>query len=653
MSNNTFNKTCINLFFVMFLILTSYFITQSYSANSPEQFVEVNADEYYKSIQLRGKSYEFYETHRPIELNRIGFFWFANPSSVITIRFNEDFELIVDGVVQEYEAPGSLFVFRFRGLCPAPLYYRNIEGSKEIFMYGSCEEYVYTSHKRGDSIHESPLFNVSDLEDLGQTAYGFTPNDFNNNGYMDFAVSWSTSTSLESLPYAFISIYYNNKDGTFTREEVYTHAFDYEFRGAINDLDSGDFNGNGHIDLLFTYSESVPWDDLRKKTNGTVNLLFNDGMGNFCNETMIVRHCSDISDLNGRYNPVVSCFDFNNNGLIDFAIGDNSGIVELYQNMGSGEFVSAGIIHEYGRLSWGIAHGDFTGDGAIDLIISAENEDERGRGHIYLKKNRFVESNGSLYFDEGPGKIIADISAGRGACRIETIDYTGNGLLDVVAGTTHLDLFINQGDSFDRYRVGRLPERDGYEDHLHWGGMTSFDVNMNGREDLIIGGVQGVVRFLLNDFSELPPLLPVISGDSSCRKGIEYDYVIYTKDINYDDVYYSVDWGDGTGSGWIGPYRSGNEVVVSHTWNDYGAYTIRVQAKDTNDQLSQVKEFQVLLLREADSSILYPGSVLYSFFAHRLNDRINQLWSITGQIQGWGNGRVSEVDEWKYCNTFI
>jgi len=108
-----------------------------------------------KKIQLKGECYEFSETHFLIELNRIGPFWFSCPSSVLTFRFREDFELIVDGVVQDLEPPMTIFVFRFRGFCPPPIYYRYINDSKKISVYGSCEEYLCFPTIEEDNIHET------------------------------------------------------------------------------------------------------------------------------------------------------------------------------------------------------------------------------------------------------------------------------------------------------------------------------------------------------------------------------------------------------------------------------------------------------------------------------------------------------------------
>jgi hypothetical protein len=464
------------------------------------------------------------------------------------------------------------------------------------------------------------LFNVSDIVDLGQIAWGVTHNDFNGDGLMDFAVTASDS------PETNISIFYNDGDMGFTRNVVYGFS---NFLWCIEDLDSGDFDLDGDIDLMFSHSEWIDRGGLGWKTNGTVYLLFNDGNGTFGNETLIARHCSDIEEEYGRFNPVVCPADFDNDGDLDFVVGDNSGIVEFYKNNGSGGFTSNGIIHDYGQLSWGLTSGDFDLDGDTDIIVAAEYENEHGYGRICLKKNLLVESDGSTCFEEGPGEDIIYIQSGLGTCYLDSMDYNGDGLLDFVAGRTSVNVFINHGDFFDNFYIGELPGQNNYVDHLYYGGMTSFDMNHDDKEDLITGGVQGVIRFCINNFSQLPPLKPIIYSDARPKYGVEHEYYIYTKDINGNDVFYFVDWDDGNDSGWIGPYASGEEIIVTHTWN-YGAYKIRVLAKDTNGQESYTREYQTLILRESNRNARGDGifSLLDNPFNHRICSLLYRMYNM-------------------------
>ncbi|MFO8133757.1 MAG: hypothetical protein R6U10_07520 [Thermoplasmatota archaeon] len=51
-------------------------------------------------------------------------------------------------------------------------------------------------------------------------------------------------------------------------------------------------------------------------------------------------------------------------------------------------------------------------------------------------------------------------------------------------------------------------------------------------------------------------------------------------------LYLYVDWGDGINSGWIGPYASGEEVILTHSWTSAGDYTIKARTIDVYGQTS-------------------------------------------------------------------
>ena len=45
---------------------------------------------------------------------------------------------------------------------------------------------------------------------------------------------------------------------------------------------------------------------------------------------------------------------------------------------------------------------------------------------------------------------------------------------------------------------------------------------------------------------------------------------------------YYVDWGDGTNSGWVGMYNSGEEFKLKHKFTNKGTYIIKAKARDEN-----------------------------------------------------------------------
>ena len=78
-----------------------------------------------------------------------------------------------------------------------------------------------------------------------------------------------------------------------------------------------------------------------------------------------------------------------------------------------------------------------------------------------------------------------------------------------------------------------------------------------------------------------PPNTPNIHGQTNGKTGETYEYCIDAAvDPDGDDIWVYWNWGDGTNSGWLGPYASGEEICESHTWAEDGTYTIKAKLKD-------------------------------------------------------------------------
>jgi len=78
-----------------------------------------------------------------------------------------------------------------------------------------------------------------------------------------------------------------------------------------------------------------------------------------------------------------------------------------------------------------------------------------------------------------------------------------------------------------------------------------------------------------------PPNTPTITGKTNGTIITPYNYTIQTTDPDQDDVKYYIDWGDNTTT-ITGFNESGEEIIVSYTWNTKGTYNIQVKAIDIN-----------------------------------------------------------------------
>jgi len=118
-----------------------------------------------------------------------------------------------------------------------------------------------------------------------------------------------------------------------------------------------------------------------------------------------------------------------------------------------------------------------------------------------------------------------------------------------------------------------LPPEQGWED------IYPADINDKGQ---IVGlGYRtdiGWRAFLMTPVTE--PAVPTLAGPTIGTVEQSYEYSVVSIDPSEDDLYYEINWGDDTNSGWLGPYASGQQILVQHTWNEKGTYSIKAKTKD-------------------------------------------------------------------------
>jgi hypothetical protein len=91
---------------------------------------------------------------------------------------------------------------------------------------------------------------------------------------------------------------------------------------------------------------------------------------------------------------------------------------------------------------------------------------------------------------------------------------------------------------------------------------------------------------LIYEYINHPPATPTLDGETDLKKFKNYTYTFSTTDPDGDQVYYLVEWGDGTSTGWI------TETSATHSW-DKGTYLIRCKAKDEFGAESAYAELEV------------------------------------------------------------
>jgi len=119
-----------------------------------------------------------------------------------------------------------------------------------------------------------------------------------------------------------------------------------------------------------------------------------------------------------------------------------------------------------------------------------------------------------------------------------------------------------------------------------------------------------------------PPDIPAIDGPAKGKPGTEYTYDICASDPDGDNIYYCINWGDGTAEVCIGPYPSGTCATAKHTWTKKGTYTVKAKARDIYDAESDWGTLSVSIPRT------------YNPFILRLLERFPNMFPILRHLMG-------------------
>jgi hypothetical protein len=329
---------------------------------------------------------------------------------------------------------------------------------------------------------------------LETTGNGVAIFDYDGDGAEDLFFANGTTLKAKPGEAGRPQLYHNDGKGHFT--DVAAKA-GLTQAGWGQGVCAGDFDNDGHTDLLVTYY-------------GVNRLLRNRGNGTF--EDATAKAGLPVTGV--RYGSGCTFFDYDRDGWLDLFVSNyvdskietaprpgQSAFCEwkglavmcgprglplasnvLYRNDGHGRFTdlsaAAGILKPGGRYSLGAVAADFDGDGWPDLYVACDAVASLlfHNRHDGTFEERGVEAGVAYNFD---GRA----QAGMG---VAVADYDGDGRLDI-AKTNFLgdltSLFHNDDGRFftDVAREAGL----GAQQLLGWG-VAFVDVDDDGWKDLVI-----------------------------------------------------------------------------------------------------------------------------------------------------------------------
>jgi hypothetical protein len=126
-----------------------------------------------------------------------------------------------------------------------------------------------------------------------------------------------------------------------------------------------------------------------------------------------------------------------------------------------------------------------------------------------------------------------------------------------------------------------------------------------------------------------PPQAPTIDGPISGKVEISYNFTFNSVDLDGEDVYYQIKWGDGYVEDWIGPFASGEDFEIAHTYSNKNTYTLEAKARDIYGDESDIATYEITIPR---SRFIYNSffNLIFERFPNleRLFDLLNYNYRI-------------------------
>jgi hypothetical protein len=285
--------------------------------------------------------------------------------------------------------------------------------------------------------------------------------DFNGDGKLDIAVgnfSGPYNQGVANYIGDSVTILLGNGDGTFTPAPGSPVAVGY----GPDALVVGDFNGDGKLDLAVAND----WDN-------NVTILLGNGDGTFT-------PAPGSPVAVGVEPSALAVGDFNRDGKLDLAVAnfeDNS--VTILLGQGNGSFTPAPnspVSIESPTLPYGLAAGDFNGDGLLDLAVSGFGDDTVA----------ILSGNGDGTFTPVAGCCGTSVE-GTKTLAMAAADFRGTGKLDLVVSVLNMVVlyavdyvtsFLSNADgSFTPSNFSILVPNDAYA-------MAVGDFNGDGQPDI-------------------------------------------------------------------------------------------------------------------------------------------------------------------------
>jgi len=407
---------------------------------------------------------------------------------------------------------------------------------------GKTKSHLYRNEGTGKFTEVGEKAGVSDIG----WGMGVAVGDYNNDGFEDLYVTCLGPDYL----------FKNNGDGTFTNVTAKAGVSDPRWSTGASFVD---YDRDGDLDLFVTnyvdfdvnnlpefgqgkscQYKSIPVQCGPRGLKGAGDSLYrNNGNGTFTD----VSKAAGVSDPDGYYGLGVITSDFDEDGLIDIFVANDSTPNFHFRNKGDGTFEEVGFVAGTGvnengseQGSMGVTVADYDHDGKLDLFVT----------NFADEYNTLYHNNGKNSFtDLSYAAKVAAVSLPYVGWGTKFFDYNNDGWVDLFVANGHV---YPQLPGYRQRRLLHRNNRDGTfsevsadfgavltEDRVSRG-VAFGDIDNDGDIDLIIADLDGPPQLLRNDGGNTDnSILIKTVGVKSNRSGIGARVTVVSGDLTQVD----------------------------------------------------------------------------------------------------------------------
>jgi hypothetical protein len=398
------------------------------------------------------------------------------------------------------------------------------------------------------NLGDGTFADVTDKAGVGDVGWGMgaAVADYNNDGFEDLYVTCVGPNHLLK----------NNGDGTFTDVTDKAGVGDPRWSAGAAFFD---YDADGRLDLFVSNYVAFDFNNLPEFGRGKLcqykgiavqcgprglpgegdSLYHNNGDGTFTD----VSKKAGVADANGYYGLGVIASDFDEDGLVDLFVANDSTPNFHYKNNGDGTFREVGFtsglaVNENGseQGSMGVTVADYNHDGRLDLFVTNFDDD-----YNTLYRNDGRDS----FTDVSHAARVAAVSLPYVGWGTKFFDYDNDGWVDLFVANGHV---YPQIPSYQQRNFIHRNNRDGTftDTNVPLGALANEkrvgrgaafgDLDNDGDLDIVLNNLDGAAQVLRNDGgSTSNSILVKLVGVKSNRGGVGARVKVVAGDLVQSD----------------------------------------------------------------------------------------------------------------------